>query len=93
MPRLTIEFSENVNEILKDLAKKDQITKVDVIRRSLALFDFIHKEVVEGNKRLIVTDDNGDPPKEILLTQEFKLNDNIERLALNVSRYILKEIA
>ena len=47
MPRLTIEFPNQVDEILKDLAKKGHTTKVDVIRRALALYNYLEREVKE----------------------------------------------
>ncbi|MDI6794749.1 MAG: hypothetical protein QME81_18095 [bacterium] len=58
MPRLTIEFPDKASRILTDLAQKDQTTKVEVIRRSIALYNYIHREAVEKNKKLSITDDN-----------------------------------
>ncbi len=66
MPRLTIEFPEQVNEVLKDLAKKDETTKVDVLRRALALYNFVHKEAIDKNLKLSITDDKDTILKEIV---------------------------
>lgn len=67
MPRLTIEFPEQVNKILKDLAEKDETTKVDVLRRALALYNYIHREAIDKNHKLSITDDEDKVIKEIVL--------------------------
>ncbi|MSS72639.1 MAG: hypothetical protein EXS64_14275 [Candidatus Latescibacteria bacterium] len=66
MPRLTIEFPEQANEVLKNLAKKDETTKVDVLRRALALYNFVHKEAIDKNLKLSITDDKDTILKEIV---------------------------
>jgi cell fate regulator YaaT (PSP1 superfamily) len=57
MPRLTLEFPDQVNDILKELAEKDQTTKVDVFRRALSLYNYVHKEAIEKNLKLSIVDD------------------------------------
>ncbi len=57
MPRMTIEFPDQVNEMLKNLAEKDRTTKLDVFRRALALYDYVHREAAEKNLKLSITDD------------------------------------
>lgn len=66
MPRMTIEFPKQVNEMLKDLAEKDQTTKLDVLRRALALYDYLHREAAEKNLKLSLTDDEDTIIKDIL---------------------------
>ena len=66
MPRLTIEFPEQVNEILKNLAEKDETTKVDVLRRALALYNYLHKEAIDKNLKLSITNDQDKVIKEIV---------------------------
>ena len=66
MPRMTIEFPDQINEILNQLAEKDQTTKADVLRRALALYNFVHKEAVDKNMKLSVTDDNDKILKDIV---------------------------
>lgn len=68
MPRLTIEFNDQVNEILEDLADKDQTTKVDVIRRALALYKYVHKEAIEQKRKLSITDDEDKIIKDIVFS-------------------------
>ncbi len=66
MPRMTIEFPDQVSKILKDLANKDQTTKVDVLRRALALYNYIHREAVDKDLKLSITDDEDTIIKDIV---------------------------
>ncbi len=67
MPRLTIEFPDQIDEILKDLAKKGHTTKVDVIRRALALYNYVNQEIKEKDLKLAVSNDKDEVLKEIVL--------------------------
>ncbi len=59
MPRMTIEFSKQVDDLLKELAKKNNTTKVEVLRRALSLYDYVEKETSkEQNRRLSITDED-----------------------------------
>ena len=66
MPRMTIEFPRQTNEMLKDLAEKGQTTKVDVIRRALALYNYVQREVKERDRRLLITGSDDEAIKEIV---------------------------
>lgn len=66
VPRLTIEFPDSVNEILKELAQKDETTKVDVLRRALAIYYYVHKEAKEKGRKLSITDDEDTIIKDIV---------------------------
>ena len=67
MPRITIEFPEQVDKILRELAEKGDTSKVDVIRRALALYNYVNKEVKEKNLKLTVADEEDKILKEIVL--------------------------
>ncbi len=67
MPRITIEFPEQVDKILKELAEKGDTSKVDVIRRALALYNYVNKEVKEKDLKLAVADEEDKILKEIVL--------------------------
>jgi len=66
MPRLTIEFPNKVNNMLKDLAHQDQTTKVEVLRRALALYNYVHKEAINKNLKLSITDEGDTILKDIV---------------------------
>ena len=67
MPRITIEFPEQVDKILRELAEKGDTSKVDVIRRALALYNYVHKEVKEKDLKLAVANEEDKILKEIVL--------------------------
>jgi predicted transcriptional regulator len=68
MARLTIEFNDQVNEILEKLAEKDDTTKVDVLRRALALYNYVHKEAIEKNLKLSITDEKDEILKDLIFS-------------------------
>lgn len=67
MPRMTIEFNDKIEEILKSISNDEQTTKADVIRRALALYDVVHKEVEKGRKVIIKDKDDGGRETEIVV--------------------------
>lgn len=59
MPKLTVEFNERMNEMLEQLAVKDDTSKVNVLRRALALYKYVEDEVEKGEgRRLAITEDD-----------------------------------
>lgn len=67
MPKLTVEFSERMNEMLEGLAAKEETTKVDIIRRALALYKYVEEEVGESDKRRVAITEDDRVLKEIVL--------------------------
>lgn len=45
MPVLTVEFNDRMNDILQELADKKGCTKVDILRRAVALYKYLHSEL------------------------------------------------
>jgi len=67
MPRMTVDFPDDVNKILQKLADADQTSKREIIRRALALYDYLHEQKVKGRERkLSITDANDEIIKDIL---------------------------
>ena len=68
MPRLTIEFPDEVNQILEKLAAQDDTTKRDVLRRALALYNHLYEQGVKpgGQRKLSITDKDDRILKDIL---------------------------
>ena len=66
MSRFTVEFPDKADQILKQLAEKDKTTKVDILRRALALYDYVHKEAVEKDMKLAIADE-GNQVKEVIV--------------------------
>ena len=58
MAKLTVEFNDQVDTLLSGLATKKGLTKVDVLRRAIALYDYVDKETTDDpTKRLSITKD------------------------------------
>jgi hypothetical protein len=56
MPKLTVEFNDKMNDILEQLADEKGTTKVDVLRRAVALYKYLESEQNEGeNKKVSIT--------------------------------------
>lgn len=68
MHRLTLEFPHKTHRILTDLAKKDHTTMVNILRRALALYNYVHDEVVmrRNERKLSITDDQDKILKDIV---------------------------
>jgi predicted transcriptional regulator len=67
VPKLTVEFSDKMNEILEDLANEKETTKVDVLRRAVALYKYLDSEQKgDETKRVSITQD-GKAVKDIVL--------------------------
>lgn len=67
MPKLTVEFNDKMNEILEQLAEEKGTTKVDVLRRAVALYKYLESEQNEDeDKRVSITKD-GKALKDIVL--------------------------
>ncbi len=68
MARLTIEFPDEGDQILRRLAQQEHTTKREVIRRALALYNYVHEEGVRmgGERRLSITDKESKVVKDIL---------------------------
>jgi hypothetical protein len=67
MPRMTIDLPEKVDQILKDLAVKDEITKGEVLRRAIAIYKVLKDSGVEsGGNKVVITDPDNKILKEIV---------------------------
>jgi len=69
MPKLTLEFNDRMNKILQDLAARDDTTKVDVLRRALALYKYVVDETDKGEDRGLAIIEDDKVVKEIVLTR------------------------
>ena len=68
MPRLTIEFPEEADNILQKLAKDEHTTKREIVRRALALYNYLSEEGVKmgSGRRVSITDKDSNVIKDIL---------------------------
>lgn len=69
MPKLTLEFNDRMNKILQDLAVHDDTTKVEVLRRALALYKYVIDETEKGSDRGLGIIEDDKVIKEIVLAK------------------------
>jgi len=53
MPRLNVEFSDEINAALEELATKQDTTKAEVLRRSIALGKWLQDTKDEKSRILV----------------------------------------
>jgi hypothetical protein len=59
MSKLTVEFNPKMDEILAGLAQERGTTKVDVLRRAVALYKYIDSQLSpEGRRHLAITEED-----------------------------------
>lgn len=58
MARMTVEFNEEVSKKLEELAKLEDKTKVEILRRALGLYSYLDKEMArqDDERFLAITD-------------------------------------
>jgi hypothetical protein len=57
MPRFNVDFNNEANEILEDLAKEQGATKAEILRRAIALEKWFADTRRKGGKVLVETED------------------------------------
>jgi predicted transcriptional regulator len=66
MPKFTVEFADGMAAKLDELATKKGVSKVDVLRRALTLYDYADRETSKDpNATLSIT--TGKTKKDIVL--------------------------
>ena len=66
--RTTVTMSPKLEKIITTLACLEDTTKCDIIRKSIALYNYLYDEVHKHHKRIIIiTDNSGEAHDEIIL--------------------------
>ena len=50
MAKLVVQFNRKMNAILQEMADRKGTTKIDILRRAVALYKYLNNEVKQGNK-------------------------------------------
>lgn len=74
MNRYTIQFSERFEKLLTEAAEREQLTKAETIRRSVALYALIARELSKGDRTLKILDENSGQ-ETIFLSNLFLSNE------------------
>ncbi len=67
MAKLTVEFNDKMNDILEKLAEEKGTTKVDVLRRAVALYRYLDSEQNEDENQKVSITKNNKVVKDIVL--------------------------
>jgi hypothetical protein len=65
--RYSIVFSDKFERLLREIIKADDISKAEAIRRSVAVYAYLIKELSNGHTRLQLINDADNTVKEIVL--------------------------
>jgi hypothetical protein len=68
MPRYTLAFSEEFDKLLEEMSSKKDVTKAEIIRRALASYAVLQKQIGTDDKHKVsITDDMDNVLKDIIL--------------------------
>jgi hypothetical protein len=67
MAKLTVEFNDKMNDILEKLAEEKGTSKVDVLRRAVALYRYLDSEQNEDENQKVSITKNNKVIKDIVL--------------------------
>lgn len=67
MGKYTIEFNDDAEKLLARLAEKQGVPKAQIVRRALALLDYVEKESEVDGQRIGVADSDGKLVREIVI--------------------------
>ena len=58
--KLTLEFSPEMTKLIEGFAKEAGVNKIEIVRRSLALYNYANKEVMnkEGRCLAVISEDD-----------------------------------
>lgn len=54
MTRLNLEVSPKMDEILTELAREKSTSKADVLRRAVALYNYVETQLAAGDRTLAI---------------------------------------
>jgi predicted transcriptional regulator len=58
MPRMTFEMNSKMDELLTELAREKDTTKVEVLRRAIALYKYVDTQLADEKKSLAIAEGN-----------------------------------
>jgi predicted transcriptional regulator len=67
MAKLTVEFNDKMNDILEKLAEEKRTSKVDVLRRAVALYRYLDSEQNQDENQKVSITKNNKVVKDIVL--------------------------
>ena len=65
MAKTTVKLSEELDQLLSNLASKGDSTKAEIIHRSILVYDYLTNEIENGYK-ISITGKDGETVREIV---------------------------
>ena len=65
--RLSVDLNEKADEQLSKLAEEENITKAEVVRKALALYNYVQESTRTAGTKLSLTSDSDEIVKDIVL--------------------------
>ncbi len=66
--KYTVSLPVKIAEKLEELSSAESMSKPETLRRAIALYSFIYKEVFEENNRLCIVDGEDSILKEVVIS-------------------------
>ncbi len=65
--RKKTKFSTKLDLILEELAKKENMTKDELVKKAVSLYNYLYKETIKKDQKHGISDSTGEDIKEIVL--------------------------
>ena len=62
-----IKLPKKFEHIIRHWAYVDNCSEGEVIRRAIVLYDYLHREIIDGENHLIIKDEETNTEKEVIL--------------------------
>jgi hypothetical protein len=67
MKRLTLDMSPKMDDILTHLARGKSMSKAEVLRRAVALYNYVEEQLASGETSLTISNKQDEVIKEIVV--------------------------
>jgi predicted transcriptional regulator len=66
--KLTVQFSDQADNVLNKISKRRGLTKSDILRRAIALYDYVDEETASDPKKRLSITKEGQTVSDIVTT-------------------------
>ena len=67
MPQYSVNFDNSFDKVLTDTSKQQGTTKADIIRKAVASYVYLTREIANPERKVSITDNQGLVIKDIIL--------------------------
>ena len=69
MTRVTISLPERAESALKEMSTEEGVSRTEILRRALALYEYLQEANGSGPLRVALVNDEGRPVRELVLVR------------------------